>query len=244
MQAMETPAKNPNNFSGLGVFILAGQGLLGYFIDHGLIGMKELDRTIAVKGLSEREVPADVAIWPIKFMEAENDLGLLYTAIQKKNDIIVQFLEKNGFGEGEITVSSPSITDKRAQEWGGSGTSGFRYSGVSAVSVYSTKVAKVLEAREKLLELGKMGIAISGQDYESRTQFLFTKLNDIKPAMIEEATKNGREVAEKFAQDSNSGLGKIKRASQGQFTIEDRDANTPQVKKVRVVATIEYYLAD
>jgi hypothetical protein len=241
---MDSTTKNPNNFGTLGVFILAGFGLLGYFISHGLIGMKELDRTIAVKGLSEREVPADVAIWPIKFMEAENDLGALYSAIQRKNGLIVEFLKKNGFDEGEISISSPSITDKRAQEWGGSGTAGFRYSGVSAVSIYTTKVAKVLEAREKLLDLGKLGIAITGQDYDSRTQFLFTKLNDVKPAMIEEATKNGREVAEKFAQDSNSGLGKIKRASQGQFTIEDRDANTPHVKKVRVVATIEYYLAD
>jgi hypothetical protein len=241
---MDTTTKNSNNLGTLGVFILAGLGLLGYFVSHGLIGMKELDRTIAVKGLSEREVPADVAIWPIKFMEAENDLGVLYSAIQRKNGLIVEFLKKNGFDDGEISISSPSITDKRAQEWGGSGTAGFRYSGVSAVSIYTTKVAKVLEAREKLLDLGKLGIAITGQDFESRTQFLFTKLNEVKPAMIEEATKNGREVAEKFAQDSNSGLGKIKRASQGQFTIEDRDANTPHVKKVRVVATIEYYLAD
>jgi uncharacterized protein len=241
---MDSTTKNSNNLGTLGVFILAGLGLLGYFITHGLTGMKELDRTIAVKGLSEREVPADVAIWPIKFMEAENDLGLLYSAIQKKNGLIVDFLKKNGFDESEITVSSPSITDKRAQEWGGSGTPGFRYSGASAVSIYTTKVAKVLEVREKLLDLGKMGIAITGQDYDARTQFLFTKLNDVKPAMIEEATKNGREVAEKFAQDSQSSLGKIKRASQGQFTIEDRDANTPHVKKVRVVATIEYYLAD
>lgn len=241
---MDTQSRQSNNFGTLGVFVLAGLGLLGYFVSHGLIGMKELDRTIAVKGLSEREVPADIAIWPVKFMEAENDLGLLYAAIARKNGLIVDFLRKNGFTDAEITVSAPSITDKRAQEWGGSGVAGFRYSGASAVSVYTTQVGRVLETREKLLELGKMGIAISGQDYEARTQYLFTKLNDVKPAMIEEATKNGREVAEKFAQDSQSSLGKIKRASQGQFTIEDRDANTPHVKKVRVVATIEYYLTD
>ncbi len=241
---MDTTAKNQVNAGALGIFLLAGLGLLGYFISHGLIGMKELDRTIAVKGLSEREVAADIAIWPIKFMEAENDLGALYSAIQRKNNLIVEFLGKNGFGEGEITVSAPSITDKRAQEWNSSGGTGFRYSGVSNVSVYTTNVPLVLEARKKLLDLGKMGIAISGQDYESRMTFLFSKLNELKPAMIEEATKNGREVAEKFAQDSNSELGKIKRATQGQFTIEDRDANTPHVKKVRVVATIEYYLSD
>lgn len=241
---MENPNTNPKNAFTLGFFLLAGLGLLGYFISHGLIGMKELDRTIAVKGLSERDVPADVAIWPIKYMEAGDDLVLVYSAIQKKNNLIIEFLKKNGFQDGEITVSSPSITDKRAQEWGSSGGVGFRYSGNSAVSVYTGNIKLVLDTRGKLLDLGKMGIAISGQDYESRTTFMFSKLNDLKPAMIEEATNNGREVAEKFAQDSNSKLGKIKRASQGQFTIEDRDANTPHVKKVRVVVTIEYYLSD
>jgi len=234
---------NKNAFI-LGICLFAGLGLLGFFISGGLVGMKELDRTIAVKGLSEREVPADIAIWPIKFLEAENDLGALYSAIQRKNNLIVEFLKKNGFQESEITVSAPSVTDKRAQEWGNSTGAGFRYTGASTVSVYTTNVTLVLETRDKLLDLGKMGIAISGQDYESRTTFLFSKLNEIKPAMIEEATKNGREVAEKFAQDSNSELGKIRKATQGQFTIEDRDANTPHVKKIRVVATIEYYLSD
>ncbi len=241
---METPPKTPNHAFTLGVFVLAGLGLLGYFISHGLIGMRELDRTIVVKGLSEREVPADIAIWPIKFQEAGNDLGLLYSAIQNKNDLVVAFLKKSGFEDGEITVSPPSITDKKAREWGSSEGAGFRYSGASTVSVYTEKVRLVLDSREKLLDLGKTGIAISGQDYESRTTFLYSKLNEIKPAMIEEATKNGREVAMKFAQDSDSRLGKIKRAAQGQFSIEDRDQNTPQVKKVRVVSTIEYYLSD
>lgn len=97
---------------------------------------------------------------------------------------------------------------------------------------------------QKLVELGKLGIAITGETYESKTQFLFTKLTEIKPGMIEEATKNAREAAEKFAQDSKSRLGKIKKASQGQFSIEDRDSNTPHIKKVRVVSTVEYYLTD
>ncbi len=241
---MESSSRNSNPAFVHGVFLLAGLGLLGWFFAHGLVGMKELDRTIVVKGLSEREVPADIAIWPVKFQEAGNDLTLLYTAIQKKNDLIVDFLVKNGFEKSEITISAPSITDKKAQEWGNQGGTGFRYTGASTVSIYTDKVQLVLDTREKLLDLGKMGIAISGQDYAARTTFMFSKLNDIKPAMIEEATRNGREVAAKFAQDSDSRLGKIKRASQGQFTIEDRDSNTPQVKKVRVVSTIEYYLSD
>lgn len=238
---------NANRRSGdaaLGLFILLGLGVLGFFISRGLTGMRELDRSVAVKGLSEREVPADVAIWPIRFTEAENDLGLLTAAIQRKNGLIVEFLRRNGFREEEITVAPPSLVDKRAQEWGGSGAPGFRYAGTSTVSVYTENVAAVLASREKLLELGKAGIAIAGQEYDARISFLFTKLNDLKPAMVEEATRNAREVAEKFAVDSDSRLGKIRRASQGLFTIEDRDPNTPHVKKVRVVSTVEYYLAD
>ena len=97
---------------------------------------------------------------------------------------------------------------------------------------------------KNLVELGKQGIAISGQDYNAKTEFLFTKLNEIKPEMVEEATKNAREVAERFAKDSKSRLGKIKRAKQGQFSIKDRDRNTPYIKKVRIVSTVEYYLSD
>jgi hypothetical protein len=95
-----------------------------------------------------------------------------------------------------------------------------------------------------LSELGKNGIVFSGEDYQAKTEYLFTKLNDVKPEMIEEATRNAREVASKFASDSNSSLGKIKKASQGQFSIEDRDKNNPHIKKVRVVSTVEYYLSD
>ena len=84
----------------------------------------------------------------------------------------------------------------------------------------------------------------TGNDYQGRTEYLFTRLNDVKPEMIEEATTKAREVAEKFAQDSQSKLGKIKRASQGQFSINDRDRQNPHIKKIRVVSTVEYYLSD
>lgn len=97
---------------------------------------------------------------------------------------------------------------------------------------------------QTLSDLGQKGIAFSGEDYEVRTNYLFTQLNELKPAMIEEATKNARAVAEKFAQDSKSRLGKIKSAFQGQFTIENRDNSTPYIKKIRVVSTVEYYLSD
>ncbi len=102
-------------------------------------------------------------------------------------------------------------------------------------------VRKVMGA---LSELGKQGIVFTTGDYESQTEYIFTRLNEVKPEMIEEATRKAREVAEKFASDSRSTLGKIRRASQGQFSISARDKNNPHIKKIRVVSTVAYYLSD
>ena len=226
----------------LGVFICIGLALLGYFISGGITRIKALDRTVTVKGLSEREVPANIAIWPIKFSEADNNLNNLFSTLQRKNTIIIEFLKSQGFKDEEISTSAPAIQDRQAQGYIESFK--FRYSGTSTITVYTEDVDAVRKTMEKLVELGKKGIAISGEDYQSQTDFLYTKLNDIKPEMIEEATKNAREVAEKFAKDSKSKLGKIKTASQGLFTIDNRDKNTPYIKKVRVVSTVEYYLSD
>lgn len=96
----------------------------------------------------------------------------------------------------------------------------------------------------KITELGKKGIVFSQNDYNAQIEYIFSRLNDVKPQMIEQSTTNARMVAEKFAADSNSRLGKIKNASQGQFSIGDRDKNNPHIKRVRVVSTIAYYLAD
>lgn len=228
----------------LGVFLCVGLIALGTIVSNGIMKVKALERTVSVKGLSEREVPADVAIWPIKFNEVNNDLNELFSSIQKKNGLVESFLKESGFKEGEISVSVPAIVDRQAQGYSDAAKIAFRYSASSSITVYSSNVEAVREIMNKAVDLGKKGIAIVGQDYEAKTEFLFTRLNDIKPAMIEEATQNAREVAEKFARDSNSKLGKIKRASQGQFTISDRDSNTPYIKKVRVVSTLEYYLSD
>jgi len=228
----------------LGIFISIGLAAVGYLIAGGVVKIKALERTIEVKGLSEREVPANIAIWPIKFNEADNDLNKLFTTIQRKNLIIVEFLKRYGFHDKEISTSAPAIFDRQAQEYEGSDKGRFRYSGTSTITVYTENVDSVRKTMGKLVELGKQGIAISGENYQSKTVFMFTKLNDIKPVMIEEATKNARAVAEKFAQDSKSKLGKIRSASQGQFSIEDRDSNTPFIKKIRVVSTLVYYLSD
>ena len=228
----------------LGAFLCTGLALLGHFIASGIITIKALERTVTVKGLSEREVPADIAIWPIKFNEAGNDLAALFTTIQNNNSLVKDFLVESGFQEAEISVSVPAILDKQAHGYTDSTTMKFRYSGTSIITVYTGNVSLVRQTMGRVTDLGKQGLAIVGQDYEAKTEFLFTRLNDIKPAMIEEATQNAREVAEKFAQDSKSTLGKIKKAQQGQFSITDRDSKTPYIKRVRVVSTIEYYLSD
>jgi uncharacterized protein len=238
---------NDRNVGGalvLGVFLCAGLIALGIIVSNGMMKVKALERTVSVKGLSEREVPADVAIWPIKFNEVNNDLNELFSSIQNKNGLVERFLQENGFKEDEISISVPAIVDRQAQGYSDAAKIPFRYSGSSSITVYSPNVEAVRKTMNKVVDLGKKGVAIVGEDYQTRTEFLFTKLNDIKPAMIEEATRNAREVAEKFAKDSDSKLGKIKRASQGQFSISNRDSNTPYIKKVRVVSTVEYYLSD
>lgn len=215
----------------------------GYLAGRGIVDSRALERTVTVKGLAEREVPADIAIWPIRFVLAGNDLEAVYRNLEANQNTVMDFLTKTGFTEDEISVAAPAITDKQAQMYGDAQVR-LRYSATQTVTVYTNRVNEVLAAGKRLIDLGKSGIVLSGDDYQSRTQYLFTGLNDLKPTMIEEATRNAREVAKKFAADSDSRLGKIKKAYQGQFSIEDRDQNTPYIKKVRVVSTIEYYLAD
>lgn len=227
----------------LGLLIALGLVGAAWLGGQSLLAFKRLDRSVEVKGLSEREVPANLAIWPISFAEADNDVGNLYRTIERKTGRLVDFLEKAGFKPEEIGSSAPSVVDKQAREYGGDDRSPFRYTGRATVTVYTPDVEKVRATMNRLGELGREGIAIGG-DHGAQTQFLFTGLNAIKPEMIEEATRNARESATKFANDSGSNLGKIRRASQGQFSIGDRDASTPHIKKVRVVSTIEYYLAD
>ncbi|WP_193162598.1 SIMPL domain-containing protein [Microbulbifer hainanensis] len=237
--------KIQNNFSALilGVGILLGLAALGSLIGSAVDRFKGYERTVTVKGLAEREVPADIVIWPIQFTAASNDLTALYQDIAASSERIEKFLQAQGIKPGEISKSMPGITDKIAQQYGGGPRPEFRYSALQTVMVYSKQVDVVRAAMSKLADLGRDGIAFS-QNYQGQTEYIFTGLNDIKPQMIEQATRQARQVAQKFAEDSDSVLGKIKQASQGQFSISDRDKNNPHIKKVRVVSTIEYYLSD
>jgi hypothetical protein len=227
----------------LGAFIAVGLAILGYTLGSSMLRFKEYERVVTVKGLSEREVPADIAIWPIGFSAADSELSALYSRLEADVQRIIDFLEDRGFSRDEITVAAPEVTDKLAQRFGGNEPVQLRYTASQVVTVHTGRIDEVRAAQHDLAELGKHGIAFGGDNYQ-RIEYVFTRLNDIKPEMIEEATRKAREVAEKFAADSDSRLGKIKSANQGQFTISDRDMHTPYIKNVRVVSTVEYYLSD
>lgn len=228
----------------LGASLLLGLIALGWLLGHGAVKVKRLDRTVVVKGLSEREVPADIAIWPLTFQEASNDLNALFGSLQRKNAQITEFLAGHGIPRDAISVGAPMVNDLHAQAYGDKSNILYRYTANSTVTVYTNDVEAVRKAMKDLISLGKQGVALSGEGYQNQTQFEFSGLSKLKPEMIEEATKNARSVAEKFAEDSESRLGKIRSAQQGQFSIENRDSTTPHIKRVRVVSTIEYYLAD
>ena len=219
------------------IIIAIGMVILGGSIEDGI----EKERIVTVKGLAEMEVPANKVTWPLVYKEVGNDLGTLYDKIKTTNKTIINFLKDKGITENEISVNAPEIIDMQAERYNTNPVP-YRYNVTTVITVTSQQVDLVRSLISEQGELLKQGVAIIGGDYRYNVEYDFTGLNDIKPQMIEEATKNARESAMKFAKDSDSKLGKIIRANQGQFTIGNRDAHTPYIKHVRVVTTIDYSL--
>lgn len=227
----------------MGLCVMIGLIVLGIMIPVAVDNAMSYSRTVDVKGLCEREVKADKVIWPISYKVMGEDMLNIYNEIAKKNKLITEFLLEGGIKSEEITVSSPKISDKFASEYGNNDRL-YRYVTTNVLTVCTDNVDAVLALMGKQSELIKKGITISSDNWENPTEFKFEGLNELKPEMVEEATKNARQTAEKFAKDSDSELGKIKRASQGSFSIENRDSNTPYIKRVRVVSSITYYLSE
>ena len=219
--------------------IALGIVCLGWFLKAGINDFAEKDRQVTVKGLAEREVPADKVLWSIGTKVTGNDLPLLYENINVQTQKIKHFLLKYGLAEGEMTVNPPSITDLEAREWSDNRRD-FRYIVNTTITVATDKVEKVNKAISGQAELLKQGVALG----ESYPQYEYASFQKMKPEMMSEAIKNAQKTAEQFAEASHSELGKIQTADQGQFSIEDRDANTPYIKKVRVVTTVTYSLKD
>ncbi len=221
--------------------VAVGLLLLGWMLRGGINDFRDRERVVTVKGLAEMEVPADKVVWPLVHKDIGNDPAAIYANIAKKNAAIVAFLKNNGVSDAEISIAPPEIIDMEAERYANQNVN-YRYNATSVITVTSKNVDNVRKLMTEQAELLKQGIAIAGGDYRYNVSYEFTGLNTIKPQMIEEATKNARAAAEKFAKDSDSKLGKIRNATQGQFTISDRDSNTPYIKSVRVVTTVTYYL--
>lgn len=214
--------------------------VMGFALRSGIVAFKDMDRSVTVKGLAEKEVNADKVTWPLVYKELGNDPAEMYDLLTQKNKKVLAFLRSAGIKESDISVNPPVISDRQADNYSNE-IMNYRYKATSVITVTSTEVDKVRTLMRRQSELMKQGIALVSEEYGNNSVvYEFTGLNKVKPDMIEEATKNARKTAQKFADDSGSSLGEIRNAQQGQFSIEDRDANTPYIKRLRVVNTVEY----
>ena len=221
------------------IILAVGVMVMGWCVKAGIDNFTNKDRKVTVKGLAEREVPADKVTWSISTKETGNDLPTLYERINVQAGKIKTFLKQNGLEESEITVNPPSVSDLEAREWGDN-QKPFRYIVNTTITVATTKVEAVNKAIFKQAELLKQGVALDS----SYPNYEYASFQQMKPEMMSEAIKNAQKTAEQFAEASESKLGKIQTAGQGQFEIENRDENTPYIKKIRVVTTVTYSLDD
>ena len=214
---------------------------LGWFIKAGIDNFANKDRKVSVKGLAEREVEADKVTWPIVSKELGNDLPELYNKIGATQGKIKAFLLRNGIKEAELTINAPQVLDLNAREYSDKNQP-YRYIVTSVITVTSQNVKQVRSIIAKQGDLLKEGVAIVDGGYENPVKYEYVSFRQMKPKMMQEAIENAQKTAEQFADNSHSQLDKIVSADQGQFSIDNRDDNTPYIKKVRVVTTVTYSL--
>ncbi len=212
-------------------------------IAFGLSNVMKEKRTVSVRGLAEKEVPADMAVWKLSFSLGGNDLPSLQKDIINQTNVVISFLKSHGLDDSDFSVLAPKITDTSVDIYIDSTKRNYIYVAKQTLLVRSAKVYAVKEASFDTLDLLGQGISVSS-DYDSNVNYEFNGLNQIKPEMIATATENARLAAEQFAHDSGSKVGKIISASQGLFTIEDAAPGLEYLKNVRVVTTVVYSLAD
>ncbi len=230
------------------VGIAIGGGLIG----SGFARAKGADRYVTVKGVTERQVRADLAIWPLNVVAADNDLNLAHSKLEKSIAGVRQFLASQGLDTSKIELTGFSVSDAQAAEYGNEQRRGSRFILKQSVTLRSSDVDKVLAASQRVGDLANVGVSLSsGGEYGpggGGPTFIFSGLNALKPPMIAEATAHAREAADQFARDSHSSLGGIRQANQGVFEILPRDeapgiTEGSQVsKRVRVVTTVDYFL--
>ena len=234
MKGRNIPFKK-NMIQGLAIVLAAL--VLGIFMVFTVKTLKSYDDTVKVRGLCEKEVPADRVVLRINYSEQSNELSELRSTMEHNDQEIIALLKKSGFTDDEIKDTSAHFND-RYDSYYNSSNIRYRYSANQTISVFSSKMDLASDLQRKIDgELLKHNIISN-----TYANFEYHGLNDIKPTMIAESLENARTAADEFAKNSHSKIGKMRTASQGYFEVEDLDENTPQVKKVRVVTTVEYYL--
>lgn len=232
------------------LIIAVGIAIAGFLIGHGFAQSREADRYVTVKGVAERDVQADLAIWPLRIVAADNDLSAAQAKLQTSVQKIMQFLAAQRVDTSLATLMNFEVSDAFANQYGGAERAPTRYVIRQTVVVRSTNPASVLAASQHVGELVSSGVVLSsgGGGGGGGPTFVFTGLNKLKPSMIADATARAREAAQQFAADSRSELGAIRQANQGVFEILPRDqaegiSEESQVAKtVRVVSTVDYSL--
>jgi hypothetical protein len=233
--------------------IALGIALGGLLAGNGFARARAADRYVTVKGVAEREVRADLAIWPLRVVGADNDLTLANTKLVKSIAGVREFLVRHNIDTSQVQMTDFSVADALANQYATDRRPANRYVVHQTILVRSTRPDQVLAASQQIGELAAIGVVVSSGNGEygpgsSGPTFVFSGLNKLKPEMIADATARAREAAAQFARDSRSDLGGIRQASQGVFEILPRDqaagiTEASQIAKtVRVVSTIDYYL--
>ena len=222
--------------------------IAGLLIAGGIQRFRIADRYVTVKGVAERDVEADVGIWPLRFTAANNDLALARQKIETDRRSVIRFLARHGVDSSQVQLQRYEVTDDQANPYRGGNAAPNRFIISMTLVARSSEPQKIAAASQAVGELINASVVLQSGDYSGGPTYVFTKLNDLKPAMLAEATRNAREAAGEFARESKSQVGSIRRASQGVFEIQPRDpapgiAEGNQIQKtLRVVATMDYYL--
>lgn len=231
----------------LGMLAIAfGLAMARYFIKEGIIHFKRAERTVVVKGISEREVKADLAVWHLNFRNSGDDLALLNNKMAEDRKFINDFLKNLGFMDEEVQKGEIEVIDKMAREYGDRSDTLNRYIIKENLVIRTSRIDLIVKTLNQITSIIGKGIIISGNP-----AFYYTKFFDLRPEMLAEATQSARKAALQFASDSNSKVGSIKTASQGVFSISPKDSFGENLsvneyssieKKIRVVSTVTFNL--
>lgn len=242
--------KSTNRFSPksiliAGLFVAVGIASAGWFVKEGLMTFRKEDRVVSMKGLSERDVEADLSIWTISHSGTSNNLAELQQSIEKNQNIILDYFKNTGFAENELSIQPLQAQDLLAQPYRPDGVERGRYIITQMITIRTADMDKMDTALSNLGRLLSQGVTLTNSMQPS---YMYTRLNDIKPEMLAEAVENARQSAQEFAASSGQNIGRVKSAYQGVFQILPRDPvnyaseQNQRYKKVRVVSTIDFFI--